>query len=163
MIYFLHLKRFAAEKHCWLVKSYSETALSERSEWFDKFKNGKFDVEDTECSGRSKVNEDYIRSISTNIFISFKIIGNGLKVIKFKSILHTWNYGKWVHLKRFAIVLANLIYRWEKCMYFGEDYLKKNKHFIIVETFIKLRFHQNFTAIIWNMLFTDSSFVFIKR
>ena len=43
-----------------LVEAYGEAALSERScrEWFQKFKNGEFDVEDKERSGRSKVYED---------------------------------------------------------------------------------------------------------
>ena len=43
-----------------LVEAYDEAALSERScrEWFQKFKNGEFDVEDKECSGRPKVYED---------------------------------------------------------------------------------------------------------
>ncbi|EFN81552.1 Histone-lysine N-methyltransferase SETMAR, partial [Harpegnathos saltator] len=43
-----------------LVEAYGETALSERSchEWFQKFKNGEFDVEDKERSGRPKVYED---------------------------------------------------------------------------------------------------------
>ena len=43
-----------------LVEAYGEAALSERScrEWFQKFKNGEFDVEDKERSGRPKVYED---------------------------------------------------------------------------------------------------------
>ena len=43
-----------------LVEAYGEAALSERScrEWFQKFKNGEFDVEDKERSGRRKVYED---------------------------------------------------------------------------------------------------------
>ena len=43
-----------------LVEAHGEAALSERSccEWFQKFKNGKFDVEDKERSGRPKVYED---------------------------------------------------------------------------------------------------------
>ena len=42
-----------------LVEAYGK-ALSERSchEWFQKFKNDEFDVEDKECSGRPKVYED---------------------------------------------------------------------------------------------------------
>jgi len=40
-----------------LVEAYGDAALSERScrEWFQKFKNGEFDVEDKERSGRPKV------------------------------------------------------------------------------------------------------------
>ena len=43
-----------------LVETYSEAALSERScrEWFQKFKNGEFDMEDKERSGRSKMYEN---------------------------------------------------------------------------------------------------------
>ena len=43
-----------------LVEIYGEAALSERScrEWFQKFKNGEFDIEDKERSGRPKVYED---------------------------------------------------------------------------------------------------------
>ena len=43
-----------------LVETYGEAALSERSfcEWFQKFKNGEFDIENKERSGRPKVYED---------------------------------------------------------------------------------------------------------
>ena len=43
-----------------LVEAYDEAALSGRScrEWFQKFKNSEFDVEDKERGGRSKVYED---------------------------------------------------------------------------------------------------------
>ena len=59
LIYFFNLKKSAAEAHRLLIEAYGEAALSERScEWFQKFKNGKFDVEDRECSGRLKVYED---------------------------------------------------------------------------------------------------------
>ena len=53
------MKKSAAEAHRLLVEAYS-AALSERScrEWFQKFKNGEFDVEDKERSGRPKVYED---------------------------------------------------------------------------------------------------------
>ncbi|EFN76665.1 Histone-lysine N-methyltransferase SETMAR, partial [Harpegnathos saltator] len=60
LIYFCNLKKPAAEAHRLLVEAYGETALSERScrEWFQKFKNGEFDVEDKERSGRPKVYEN---------------------------------------------------------------------------------------------------------
>ncbi|EGI62904.1 Mariner Mos1 transposase [Acromyrmex echinatior] len=60
LIYFFNLKKSAVEAHRLLVEAYGETALSERScrEWFQKFKNGEFDVEDKERSGRPKVYED---------------------------------------------------------------------------------------------------------
>jgi len=54
------LKKSAAETHRLLVEAYGDAALSERScrEWFQKFKNGEFNVEDKERIGRSKVYED---------------------------------------------------------------------------------------------------------
>jgi len=54
LIYFFNLKKSAAEAHRLLVEAYGDAALSERSyrEWFQKFKNGEFDVEDKERSGR---------------------------------------------------------------------------------------------------------------
>ena len=60
LIYLFNLKKSAAEAHRLLVESYGGTALSERScrEWFKKFKNGEFNIEDKECSGRPKVYED---------------------------------------------------------------------------------------------------------
>ena len=47
LIYFFNLKKFAAEAHRLLVEAYGDVALSERScrEWFQKFKNGEFDIE----------------------------------------------------------------------------------------------------------------------
>jgi len=46
LIYFFNLKKSAAEAHRLLVEAYGDAALSERShEWFQKFKNGEFDVE----------------------------------------------------------------------------------------------------------------------
>jgi len=59
LIYFFNLKKSAAEAHRMLIEAYGDAALSERSyEWFQKFKNGEFDIEDKERSGRSKVYED---------------------------------------------------------------------------------------------------------
>jgi len=59
LIYFFNLKKFAAAAHKLLVEAYDDAALSERScEWFQKFKNGEFDVEDKERSGRLKIYED---------------------------------------------------------------------------------------------------------
>ena len=54
------MKKFAAEAHRLLVEAYDDAALSERNcrEQFQKFKNGEFNVEDKECSGRPKVYED---------------------------------------------------------------------------------------------------------
>ena len=62
LIYFFNLKKSAAEAHRLLVEAYGEAALSERScEWFQKFKNGEFDVEDKERSGRPKVRPKEVR------------------------------------------------------------------------------------------------------
>jgi len=60
LIYFFNLKKSAVEAHRLLVEAYGDAALSERSyrEWFQKFKNGEFDVEDKERSGRPKVYGD---------------------------------------------------------------------------------------------------------
>ncbi|KAM0729388.1 Mariner Mos1 transposase [Formica fusca] len=60
LIYFFNLKKSAAEAYRLLVEAYGEAALSERScrEWFQKFKNGEFDIEDKERSGKPKVYED---------------------------------------------------------------------------------------------------------
>jgi len=54
------LKKSAAEAHRLLVEAHSDATLSERNcrEWFQKFKNGEFDVEDKERSGRPKVYKD---------------------------------------------------------------------------------------------------------
>ena len=60
LMYFFNLKKSAAEAHRFLVETYGEAVLSERScrEWFQKFKNGEFDIEDKELSERPKVYED---------------------------------------------------------------------------------------------------------
>jgi len=50
LIYFFNLKKSAAKAHRLLVEAYGDAVLSERScrEWFQKFKNGEFDIEDKE-------------------------------------------------------------------------------------------------------------------
>ena len=60
LIYFFNLKKSAADVYRLLVKTYAEAALSERSgrKWFQRFKNGEFDIENKERSGRPKVCED---------------------------------------------------------------------------------------------------------
>ena len=42
------MKKFAAEAHRMLSNTYGEAAISERTchKWFQRFKNGNFDVED---------------------------------------------------------------------------------------------------------------------
>ena len=54
------MNKYAAEAHRLLVETYGETALSEKSclVWFQKFKNGEFDIEDKERRERPKVYED---------------------------------------------------------------------------------------------------------
>ena len=60
LIFFFNLKKSATKAHRLLVETYGEAALSEKScrGWFQKFKNGEFDIEDKERSGRPKVYED---------------------------------------------------------------------------------------------------------
>jgi len=54
------MKKSAAEDHRMLSNIYGEATISERTcrEWFQRFKNGDFDVEDRHSSGREKVFED---------------------------------------------------------------------------------------------------------
>ena len=60
LIYFFNLNKSAAEAHWFIVETYGDAALCERScrEWFQKFQNGEFDIEGKERSGRPKVYED---------------------------------------------------------------------------------------------------------
>ncbi|GFW45083.1 mariner Mos1 transposase [Trichonephila clavipes] len=50
------MKKSAAEAHRMLSNTYGEAAISERTcrEWFQRFKNGDFEVEDQHGSGREK-------------------------------------------------------------------------------------------------------------
>ena len=54
LVYFFNLKKSAADAHQLLIEAYAEGALSERKcrEWF---KNGDFDVEDKDRSGRPRI------------------------------------------------------------------------------------------------------------
>ena len=60
LTYFFNLKKSAAEAHQLLVETFGKAALSKRScrEWFQKFKNAEYDIEDKERRGSSKVYED---------------------------------------------------------------------------------------------------------
>ena len=60
LIYFFDLKKSAAEAHRLFVETYGEAALSEQNyrEWFQKFKNSEFDIEEKERSRRPKVYKD---------------------------------------------------------------------------------------------------------
>ena len=59
LIFCFHLKKTAAEAHRMLSSTYSEAALSERTcrEWFQRFKNGDFDVEDRKGDEKEKIFE----------------------------------------------------------------------------------------------------------
>ncbi|GFX30635.1 mariner Mos1 transposase [Trichonephila clavipes] len=48
LIFCFNMKKSAAEAHRMLSNTYGEAAISERTcrEWFQRFKNGDFDVED---------------------------------------------------------------------------------------------------------------------
>ncbi|EGI60667.1 Mariner Mos1 transposase, partial [Acromyrmex echinatior] len=60
LIFCFNTKKSAAEAHRMLSNTYDEAAISERTcrEWFQRFKNGDFDVEDRHSGGREKVFED---------------------------------------------------------------------------------------------------------
>jgi len=54
------MKKSAAEAHRMLSNTYGEATISERTchEWFQRFKNSDFDVEDRHSGGRKKIFED---------------------------------------------------------------------------------------------------------
>ncbi|GFX70146.1 mariner Mos1 transposase [Trichonephila clavipes] len=60
LIFCFNMKKSAAEAHRMLSNTYGEAAISERTcrEWFQRFKNGDFEVEDQHGGGREKVFED---------------------------------------------------------------------------------------------------------
>ncbi|GFV72212.1 mariner Mos1 transposase [Trichonephila clavipes] len=60
LIFCFNLKKSAAEAHRMLSNTYGEAAISERTyrEWFQRFKNGYFEIEDQNGGGREKVFED---------------------------------------------------------------------------------------------------------
>ncbi|KAG5323721.1 MOS1T transposase, partial [Pseudoatta argentina] len=59
LIFCFNMKKSTAEAHR-MLPTYGEAAISERTcrEWFQRFKNGDFDVEDRHSGGREKVFED---------------------------------------------------------------------------------------------------------
>ena len=59
LIFCFNMKKSAAEAHRMFSNTYGER-ISERTcrEWFQRFKNGDFDVEDWHSGGREKVFED---------------------------------------------------------------------------------------------------------
>ena len=60
LIFFLHSKKTAAEAHGEIQKVYRNAALSETTsrDWFRRFKDGEFDVDDRPRGGRPKTFED---------------------------------------------------------------------------------------------------------
>ena len=60
LIFCFNMKKSTAETHRMLSNTYGEADISERMchEWFQRFKNGDFDVEDRQSGGREKVFED---------------------------------------------------------------------------------------------------------
>ena len=60
LIFCFNMKKSAAEAHRMLSNTYGEAAISENTyrEWFQRFKNGGFDVKDRYSGGREKVFED---------------------------------------------------------------------------------------------------------
>ena len=60
LIFFFHSKKTAAEAHRELQKVYGDAALSETTcrDWFRRFKDGDFDVDDRPREGRPKTFED---------------------------------------------------------------------------------------------------------
>lgn len=59
LIYFSKVKKSIAKVHQLLLEAYGVVALNEWScEWLHGFRNGEFNVEHTECTGRSQVYED---------------------------------------------------------------------------------------------------------
>ncbi|GFW28729.1 mariner Mos1 transposase [Trichonephila clavipes] len=60
LIFCFNMKKSAAEAHRMLSNTYGKAAISERTcrEWFHRFENGDFDVEDQHGGGREKVFED---------------------------------------------------------------------------------------------------------
>ena len=56
LLHYFIQKKSAAEAHRILVETYSDHALSERTcrDWFNRFKNGDFNLQDRERSGTSK-------------------------------------------------------------------------------------------------------------
>ena len=60
LIFFFHSKKTAAEVHRELQKVFEDAALSETTcrDWFRRFKDGDFDVDDRPREGRPKTFED---------------------------------------------------------------------------------------------------------
>ena len=60
LLFCFNMKKTAAESHRMLSSTYGEDCISERTcrEWFQRFRNGDFNVEDRHSGGREKVFED---------------------------------------------------------------------------------------------------------
>ncbi|EFN78678.1 hypothetical protein EAI_10589, partial [Harpegnathos saltator] len=61
--FYFSMKKSAAEAHRMLSNIYSEAAINESTcrEWFQRFNNGDFHVEDRHSGGRKKVFEGFRR------------------------------------------------------------------------------------------------------
>ena len=60
LIFFFHSKKTAAEAHRELQNVYEDTALSETTsrDWFRRFKDGDFDIDDRPWEGKPKIFAD---------------------------------------------------------------------------------------------------------
>ena len=60
LTFFFHSKKTVAEAHRDLQKVYADAALSEKTchDWFRRFKDGDFDLDDRPREGRQKTFED---------------------------------------------------------------------------------------------------------
>ena len=60
MLFFFHSKKTAAEAHRELQKVYGDAALSKTTcrDWFRRFKDGDFDIDDRKREERQKTFED---------------------------------------------------------------------------------------------------------
>ena len=70
LIFFFHSKKTTAKAHRELQKIYRDAALSETTcrDWFRRFKDGDFDVDDRPRDGRPKNFEEADFSPSNNCF-----------------------------------------------------------------------------------------------
>ena len=60
LIFYIDLKKTAAEAHRMLLSTYGEAALNEKTcrEWLQRFKSGNFDIEDRHGGDTEKISED---------------------------------------------------------------------------------------------------------
>ena len=65
LLHYFIQNRSAAEVHRILVETYGDNALSDKTcrDWFRRFKNNDFKLEDKECSGAPKKFQDKLEEI----------------------------------------------------------------------------------------------------